>query len=135
MEGKKMLNGKRLAITTILGIIAGFLSLWWMRSAVGGMLPISEEAMIVLAQTILGFAIGLSAWRINWAAHGILMGIFFSLPVGFALAWQGGGAHAFWGWLLGSLVVGFLIELITTPIFHARRLIVPSQTPQPHAGV
>lgn len=126
------MNGKRLAITTILGIIAGFLSLWWMRAAAGAVLPVSEEAMIVLAQTVLGFAIGLSAWRINWAAHGILLGIFFGLPESFGFAWQGGGAHAFWGWLIGSLVVGFLIELITTPIFHARRS--PVQVPQPHAG-
>ncbi len=127
-----MLNGNRLAITTVLGFIAGFLSLWWMRIAYG-VLPMSEEAMVVLSWAVLGWAIGLSAWKLNWAIHGIVMGIIFSLPQDFAFVWNGGKMRGFWGWLIVGLVIGFLIELITTPILHARRELL--QTPQPHAGV
>ena len=127
-----MLNGKRLAITTVLGVIAGFLSLWYLRGAYG-ILPMAEEAMVVLSWSVLGFALGLSAWKINWVGHGILMGIIFSLPQAFAFLWNGGGATGFWGWLATGLVVGFLIELITIPILHTRRQTF--QTPQPHAGM
>jgi hypothetical protein len=126
-----MVDGKRLGITTVLGVIAGFLSLWWMRVSAGTM-PVSEEAMIVLSWTVLGFAIGLSAWKANWAAHGIVMGIIFSLPQDFAFAWNGAGVMGFWRWLVAGLVVGFLIELITTPILHAGHQMY--QTPQTHAG-
>ena len=126
-----MLNGKRLAITTVLGIIAGFLSLWYLRVAYG-MMPMAEEVMVILSWSVLGVAIGLSAWKLNWAGHGILMGIIFSLPQSFAFAWNGAGARGFWGWLFTGLVVGFLIELITVPILHARRPM--PQTLQPHAG-
>jgi hypothetical protein len=130
-----MLNQKRLAITTILGFIAGFLSLWWMRAAYG-VLPMSEEALLVLSCAVLGFAIGLSAWKIHWFWHGVIMGVIFSLPSDFANAWGGGGARGFWAWLVGGLVIGFLIELITTPILHARRVALPvPPTPQPHAGM
>jgi hypothetical protein len=129
-----MLNQKRLAITTVLGFIAGFLSLWWMRVAYG-VLPMSQEAMLVLSCAVLGFAIGLSAWKIHWVWHGIVMGIIFSLPSDFANAWSGSGARGFWAWLVGGLVIGFLIELITTPILHERREMLPTQTPQPHAGM
>ena len=127
-----MLSGKRVTITTILGIIAGFLSLWYLRAAYGVM-PMAAEAMVVLSWSVLGFALGVSGWRINWAGHGIVMGIIFSLPQDFAFVWNGRGAGAFWGWLVTGLVVGFLIELITGPIFHARRL--PVQQVQPHAGM
>jgi hypothetical protein len=126
------MNGKRLGITTILGIIAGFLALWWMRATMG-VLPGAEEATVVLSWSVLGFALGLSGWRVNWAVHGFVLGFIFSLPQAFAFAWNGLGTRGFWDWIVAGLVIGFLIELITVPVFHARRRIAPTQTPQPHA--
>ena len=117
-----MLSGKRLVLTTILGFIAGLVSLWWMHAASAMALVPAEVAGVILGRTILGFAIGLSAWRINWVLHGILLGIFFSLPQAFFSAWNG---QSFWAWLISGLVIGFLIELLSTPIFHARRPPLP----------
>ncbi|HWB87049.1 MAG TPA: hypothetical protein VG675_23100 [Bryobacteraceae bacterium] len=81
---------------------------------------------------MLGFGIGISAWKAHWALHGIVLGIIFSLPGAADAVWNHAGALGFWGWLISGLVIGFLIELFASPIFHAssRRTI---QEPQPHA--
>ena len=125
-----MVSGKRLVVTTILGFIAGLVSLWWMHAVSAAAILGAEAAAVILSRTILGFAIGLSGWRLNWAAHGVILGIVFSLPQAFFSAWNG---HSFWDWLISGLVIGFLVELLSTPIFHLRR--PPIQLPHPGAAV
>jgi uncharacterized membrane protein YagU involved in acid resistance len=113
-----MVSGKRLVVTTVLGLLAGLVTLWWMHATSTAVILATEAAAVILSRTILGFAIGLSGWRLNWALHGAILGIVFSLPQSFFSAWNG---HSFWAWLISGLVIGFLIELLSTPIFHLRR--------------
>jgi len=121
-----MVNPVRLTVTTILGIIAGLGTWWWLHA-----IPASEAWTVVLSRALLGFGIGLSAWKTNWAAHGIVLGFIFSLPGAAAAVWNHGAAAAFWGWIFSGVICGFLIELFASPIFHTsgRRAIA---TPQPH---
>ena len=111
-----MVNGTRLVLTTIFGIIAGLCTWWWI-----GAIPAAEAWTVVLSRALLGFGIGLSAWKANWAAHGIVLGIIFSLPGAADAVWNHSGAAGFWGWIVSGLVIGFLIELFATPIFHSSR--------------
>ena len=74
-----MLTTKRVLIATIFGLIFGFIC-WGLASSGGGTAWYLALSIIV-SRTILGFAIGLSAWRLGWWLHGILMGAIFSLPM------------------------------------------------------
>lgn len=120
-----MVNPVRLTLTTIFGIIAGLCTWWWM-----GAIPAPEAWTVVLSRALLGFGLGLSAWRINWALHGVVLGILYSLPGATAAVWSHSGPAGFWGWILSGLICGFLIELFASPIFHASGRRIP--TPQPH---
>ena len=121
-----MTSPGRLTVTTILGIIAGLCTWWWM-----GAIPAAEVWTIILSRALLGFGIGLSAWRTHWAVHGLILGIIYSLPGAAAGAWYFGTAAAFWGWIFSGIICGFLIELFASPIFHASTRRIPV-TPQPH---
>ena len=121
-----MVNGSRLTLTTILGIIAGLCTWWWM-----GRIPGSEAWTVILSRGLLGFGLGISAWRANWAVHGIVLGIIFSLPGAADAIWIHGGGAAFWGWIVSGLISGFFIELFASPIFHVRPARIGT-SPQPH---
>ena len=96
-----MINGSRVTLTTILGVIAGFCTWWWL-----GRIPAAEAWTVILSRALLGFGIGISAWRANWASHGIVLGIVFSLPGAADGIWMHGGGAAFWGWIISGLVIG-----------------------------
>ncbi|MDY6915373.1 MAG: hypothetical protein SVM86_03525 [Candidatus Cloacimonadota bacterium] len=101
-----MLKANRVIIATIVGLILGIvfylifttgLSFW----------------QIFLTGGLLGFLIGVSALRMCWWLHGIIMGIVVTLPLAVIMA-------KWWLVLIIGLVIGFLIELITTAIFRAQ---------------
>jgi len=115
-----MLSAKRLSIATVLGLVFGFLSWLVAGYVVTTPIPWSGAVTIILGRGALGFAIGLSAWRISWWLHGLLLGFIFSLPAAFAallfgMNWNPG----FLAVLLGGLLIGFLIEFMTTVAFRA----------------
>ena len=113
-----MIYEKRIVSTIVWGLIFGFIS--WGIARICGALPLSGAVSIILSRTILGFVIGISAWRIAWWWHGILLGLFFSLPSGFASLWLGyGWGKGFVPALVTGIIFGFLIELLTTVVFKA----------------
>jgi len=114
---------KRIVVMTTLGFIAGLIS-WAIYPGLSG----PGAAAVILSRAMLGFFLGLSAWAVNWALRGSVLGTLFSIPGGFAAMAGGWGAGGFWVWLLNGLIVGFLIELIAKPIFHAR-YVLPEPDP------
>lgn len=81
---------------------------------------------IILSRTLMGFAIGLSAFTFgHWSVHGIVQGALFSLPLAF------GGLLApdnpqfskismlVWTIVLG-MIYGLLTEAVTSGLFRAR---------------
>ena len=126
------MNAKRLLIATALGLLFGLLNwllvrnvamapLGWLgaRNVAAPPLGWPGALIIILARGALGFAIGLSAWRIAWWLHGLLLGFIFSLPAAFVLLWLG----TTWTFsplpVLAGMLIGFLIELITSVGFKA----------------
>jgi len=110
-----VLSAKRLISTTLLGLLFGIVC--WRLAASSGPSVWYLAVGIILSRTVMGFAIGISAWKIWWGLHGILMGIVFSLPAGFSAL--GKGASIFWWTIILGAVYGFLIELLTTKVLKA----------------
>jgi hypothetical protein len=107
------MNGKRVVVCTLLGVVAGVAC--WLGSYVAGGVPVALTAGVVLAivfnRAFIGFAIGISGWRAPWPLHGIAIGLAGSLPVAIYPLFAPDG---FWGFLMYELAGGFwgfLIEL------------------------
>ena len=114
-----MLNTKRLVIATVFGCIFGFVC--WGFSSSGGPQPWYFALSTILGRTLIGFAIGMSAIKMAWWSHGIVMGFIFSLPMAFYGFYVPDQAMMiFLGTLVMGIVYGFLIELFTTVVFKAR---------------
>ena len=86
-----MLSAKRLLIATVLGFVCGLLSWVGARAVAPDPIPWPGVFAIILSRTVLGFAIGLSAWRVVWWLHGLVLGLIFSLPAAFGGLWMGMG--------------------------------------------
>jgi hypothetical protein len=101
-----MLKTKRVIIPTIVGLILGLLFCLIFK-------PGLDFWKIFLTGGLLGFVIGISALRMAWWIHGIIMGIVVSLPMAVVMG-------KWWLILIVGLIVGFLIELITAVIFRVQ---------------
>ncbi len=113
-----MIITKRMLIATIIGLIFGVIC--WKLASSDSPMAWYLAVSIILSRTILGFAIGISSWKINWWLHGILLGLIFSLPGAFAaLGNPNNVVFIFLGYLVMGMIYGFLIELITTYLFKA----------------
>jgi hypothetical protein len=104
------MRGLRVLVTTILGFVFGIVC--WLLASSGGPMPVYMAWSIILSRTLLGFVIGISALKINYLVHGILLGFIVSIPMAFgSLAVK--GFKIFLGTLIMGIIYGFLIELIT----------------------
>ena len=116
---------RRVLIATAFGLVFGVLN--WLLAAFAAPkpLPRSGIAAIILARAVLGFVIGNSAWRMSWWLHGPLLGFIVSLPAAFAvrlmptLLAMSPDLAAVLVLVLG-MVIGFLIELLTSVVFRAK---------------
>ena len=69
---------------------------------------------LFLHHAVMGFAIGASGFRINWAAHGVLWGVLFGIFLFI------GNIEIYpdpWALIVFPIVWGFLIELLATKAF------------------
>jgi len=110
-----MVYAKRLGIAVVMGIICGLLC------GVGGMTFVEGFTITMMWGAIfnrafIGLAIGISAWRLGWFLHGIVIGFLGTLP----MAVDGGNFGGFVKISLFGILWGFLIELFTTVVFKAR---------------
>ena len=114
--------GKRVTIATIFGVICGFICMFLASS--DGQLPWALSVSIVTGRTLIGIAIGISALKMKWWLHGPIMGVIFSIPMGFS-SMLGAGvkfspAMLFTMTVVMGLIYGFIIELFTTVVFKAK---------------
>ena len=118
-------NCKRVAIATILGVLAGVLCHFLASS--GGAIEWALSANIISSRALLGFAIGISAVKMgHWTVHGLVMGALFSLPLAFGS--MIGPEHpeftktAMFAWtVVFGMGYGFIIELVATVLFKAKQ--------------
>lgn len=113
-----MANKKRLFISTLFGGILGNAS--WLLAMIGGEIPWSGIVHEIFIFALMGFVIGISGWKIKWWLHGLLIGLLFGISQGFGALWTG-MALAFLVYpIIIGLVLGFLVELITSLGFRAK---------------
>lgn len=117
---------KRLIISTILGILSGFVC--YSLASSGQSTFSSVLALnIISSRTLIGVAIGISRFSLkHWSLHGIVMGFVFSLPAGFGAMMgpedeQFSHAMLFVMTIVMGLIYGFMIELITSVLFKAKQ--------------
>ena len=116
---------KRLVVATLSGLLFGFVCFGFACSG-SGEVNAWLGVSIIAGRTLLGFGIGISRFPMgNWAIHGLVMGLLFSLPMAFGAMMgpenpeMSAQAIAISTVVMG-VVYGFLIELITTVVFKAR---------------
>lgn len=113
---------KRIIIATIFGLICGIIC--WRLSSSGGPLPWAISLSIVTGRMLIGVAIGISALKMKWWLHGPIMGVIFSIPMGFSSMMAAGVKFTptmlFTMTVVMGLIYGLVIELFTTVVFKAK---------------
>lgn len=86
----------------------------------GGSADISNMALIssIGNRILIGFVIGISAWRIHYLLHGALMGLIVTLSISIGILLD--NVAGFLMFVVAGLIYGFLIELFATKIFRAK---------------
>ncbi len=111
---------KRFWIALLGGIIAGVICGWTGYSSTPEEIRMMAFMSAVLNRAFIGFAIGISSWKIGWLPHGLLVGLIGSLPLSFPLLFTDqAGLWICIMYTVAGIVWGFLIELITTKLFKA----------------
>ena len=109
-------NSSRLATTTLLGVVFGIICMFLSKfTADVAYWPMGVS--FLLHHAVMGFAIGASSLRMNWAAHGILWGILFGLFLAIGLIGSGMALEP-WQVFVFAVIWGFLIETLTTKAFN-----------------
>jgi len=116
---------KRIIIATLAGLAFGFVCFGFACSS--GELPLAISLQIIASRTLIGFTIGISVLNMHWSLHGILIGLFYSLPLAFSgLMAPENPEFSKTSMLVSTIVMGViygvLIELITTVLFKAKRV-------------
>ena len=75
------MSSKRMMLATLFGLIFGFVC--WGLAASKGPIHWALAVSIVISRALMGFAIGISALKWSWWLHGVVLGVLFSLPMGF----------------------------------------------------
>ncbi len=118
-----MLKTKRVIIATLCGVLFGFVCMFLASSNPDPSSPVTDmiKWSIVISRTMLGFMIGISALKLRWWLHGIVLGAVASIPmvVPMLFPWPGRTMIAVSSLVMG-IIYGFLTELITSVLFKAK---------------
>jgi hypothetical protein len=114
-----MLTLKRILIATLCGFIFGIVCMLLASSNPNATAPLTLTTrwMIIISRTLLGFTIGISALRLVWWQHGVVIGFIASIPMALPVMENIG---IMIGTLVLGMIYGFLTELITSIFFKAR---------------
>ena len=108
-----MSKPSRLVTTTILGAVFGIICMllsWYIVEVAFWPIGIS----LLLHHTVMGFTIGASSLKVNWAVHGVLWGFLFGI---FLLVGGIGTYPDLWALIMMPIVWGFLIEFLAIKVF------------------
>jgi hypothetical protein len=120
-----MKSTKRLLIATLSGLLFGFVCYGFALSG-GGSLPMPVAVQIIASRTLIGFALGITAFTFgHWTLRGLIFGLLFSLPLAFSgLMAPENPAFPPYMMFVSSIIMGMiygvLIEVITSQIFGAK---------------
>ncbi len=110
-----MLTLKRVLIATLCGFIFGIICM--LLASSNGEITLLERWMIIIGRTFLGFTIGISALRLVWWQHGLVLGFITSIPMALPML---DNIVIMISTLVMGLIYGFLTELVTSVLFKAK---------------
>ena len=112
---------KRIIIATLTGVLMGIFC--WQAGVVLGLIEDPTDiriANIIGHRALMGFVIAISALRMNWVIHGIVLGSIVGSLFTLFDAYVGMPTWVLWGMLLpGNAAYGLIIEFVTTKLFRA----------------
>ena len=111
---------KRTFLALFFGLIAGLICGWTGYSDTPEEIRMMVFITVVLNRLFIGFIIGISAWKMKWQAHGIVLGLLGTLPLSVPLLYSAGaGLNIFLMYTIAGVVWGFLIELLVSKALKA----------------
>lgn len=112
-----MFNKKRLTIALLVGLLCGvscFIGGKYLFNLPFGMV---NFWFILLNRMMIGFVIGTSVLRIQWAVHGLLIGFVVGSIFAYADFMAGFPGYVIFLVVLMNLFFGFIIEFFTSVVF------------------
>lgn len=113
-----MVNKKRVFVSTLFGGVLG--NVGWSLAMMGGPFPWARIAHQIFIYALMGFVIGISNWKVKWWLHGVLIGLLFGISNGFGALWMTQTPATFVSVIITGLILGLVVELITSFGFKAR---------------
>ena len=112
-----MLTVKRVVIATLCGLLFGIVCMTLASSNPDSQVSWQVQMTILFGRTLMGFTIGISAFKMQWWLHGIVLGFITSIPMAVPVMER---TDIFIGTFIMGMIYGFLTELITTKLFKAK---------------
>ena len=106
-------KSSRLVSTTLLGVVFGIICML-LSKFTAGVAYWPMGVALLLHHTVMGFVIGTSPLKMNWAAHGAFWGGCFGL---FLAISRVGTTQNPWVIFIAVVIWGFLIVTLTTKAF------------------
>ena len=112
-----MLTVKRVLIATLCGLLFGIICTTLASSSPDSNVTWSIQMTILFGRTLMGFTIGISAFKMQWWLHGLMIGFITSIPMAVPVLDR---MDIFIGTFVMGMIYGLLTELITTKLFKAK---------------
>lgn len=112
-----MLSAKRVFVTTLFGFIFGFICMFLASSGDDPSLTCSIKYSIVFSRGLMGFLIGVSALKLQWWLHGLILGGIASIPMAIPIFPDYKIAIST---IIMGMIYGLLIELFATLVFKVK---------------
>jgi hypothetical protein len=120
--GGIMMQVKRLVVSTVFGVVAGIICYLGGKYGLKDDISTAMFFYILLNRALIGFVIGISALRMHWTLHGLLIGLLAGLPFTAGCLLEANNLEtAIVASILGALY-GLMIEFFTSVVFGARQV-------------
>lgn len=115
-----MVDKRRLFIATIFGYVAGIICYLGGKYGLKDDISPAMLLYILVNRAWIGFAIGMSPFRMHWALHGLLMGLVAGLPFIVSCLLEESNVETTIAALILGALYGLMIEFFTSVVFRAR---------------
>jgi len=113
-----MTSTKRILLATITGFLCGIICMYMASSDPSQPMTLGLKLSILFSRGITGFMIGISALKLKWWSHGIILGAIGSIPMAFPVM---DDVNIFIATFVMGIIYGFVIELVTSILFKAKQ--------------
>ena len=114
-----MVDKRRLFIATIFGYVAGIICYLGGKYGLKDDISPAMLLYILVNRAWIGFAIGMSPFRMHWAPHGLLVGLVAGLPFTVGCLLEESNVETAVAALILGALYGLMIEFFTSVVFRA----------------